>query len=86
MYLLAYGRYTTGQKQHSDWHTWALPKLPESKQAEASDLDDMAALFRAMILNPALRERMARDVERHTDTLPDLTDWKRAGAPEHRPG
>ena len=53
----------------------AIDRVPD-EQREWSDRCDMVKLLFTLVPDPMQREVMARAVESHTGTLPDLTDWK----------
>ncbi len=54
-----------------------IDTLPFERR-ESSDRDDMVAILIETV--PAVqREFLAREVEVHTDILPDFTDWKIGG-------
>jgi hypothetical protein len=51
--------------------------LPDERRTQqvSDDRDDMVHMLHLMITDPALREKLAAEVEEVTGRLPDLTDW-----------
>jgi hypothetical protein len=55
----------------------SIDSLPEERRTQrvSDDRDDMVHILHLMITDPALREKMAAEVEEVTGRLADLTDW-----------
>jgi hypothetical protein len=53
----------------------AMIDLLPDEHRRPGDRDDLVYVLCMMVQDPAERERLARDVERQTGQLVDITDW-----------
>jgi hypothetical protein len=54
----------------------AMIDLLPDEQRKPGERDDLVYVLCAMVQCPVERERLARDVEKQTGQLIDITDWK----------